>query len=112
MTPGSTPDGNPQPSSFKNLLGKILILGMYMLNGFKKGWMCLAVPLLLRDNGATFADLSFFSLCRYPFAFFIFYGFIIDMFYLKRYGKTLTYVNALGYLFSIWMFIVSVVIEE
>ena len=34
------------------------------------------------------------------------------MFYLKRYGKTLTYVIALGYLFSIWMFIVSVVIEE
>ena len=49
---------------------------------------------------------------RYPFAFSIFYGFVIDVFYLKRFGKTLTYVIFLGYFFSIWMFFVSFVLES
>ena len=83
-----------------------------MLQGIRKGWMVYAIPLLLKDNGATFADLGVYSLSRYPFAFQIFYGFIIDVLYLKRYGKTLTYIIFLGYAFSIFMFFVSTVIES
>ena len=74
--------------------------------------MVYSIPLLLRDNKASFSDVGTYSLSRYPFAFSIFYGFFIDAFYLKRYGKTLTYVIILGYSFAIWMFYVSFVIED
>jgi len=74
--------------------------------------MVYTIPLLLRENGATFKDLGKFSLSRYPFAFSLFYGFIIDVFYIKSLGKTLTYVIILGYFFSAWMFIISFVIKD
>ena len=74
--------------------------------------MVYTIPLLLKDNGATFGDLGVFSLSRYPFACMIFYGFIIDVLYIKRLGKTQTYVIGLGYAFSLWMLFVSTVFEE
>ena len=106
-----TPTPKDISDSRKNL-GKILILGLYILQGIRKGFMVYTIPLLLNEKGANFHNLGTYSLSRYPFAFMIFYGFFIDMFYIKRYGKILTYVIGFGYTFGFWMIYVAYYLEQ
>jgi len=74
--------------------------------------MIYAIPLLLKEKGASFKQIGLYSLSRYPFALMFLYGFIIDLYYIKKLGKTLTYIISLGYAFSIMMFVTSLVLQN
>jgi len=86
--------GTEEPREPSNLQGDYhnvaLLLVLYTLQGIPMGFSA-AVPLILKERGATFSDIALFSVCSLPFSAKLFWAPIVDSVYSEKVGRRKTW---------------------
>jgi hypothetical protein len=78
-----------------------------LVQGMRKGFLMVSLKILLLEKGISWKSLGIFDLIRYAMTLKIFFGFVMDLFYVEWIGKYLTYVLGIGYLYPIVLLILS-----
>eukprot|EP01016_Furgasonia_blochmanni_P027480 TRINITY_DN28973_c0_g1_i1.p1 TRINITY_DN28973_c0_g1~~TRINITY_DN28973_c0_g1_i1.p1 ORF type:complete len:238 (-),score=19.02 TRINITY_DN28973_c0_g1_i1:50-763(-) len=84
----------------------LTLFTLYFLQGLPIGFFSQALPVLLVEKGATYAQFGTLSICLYPFAFKLFWAPILDTYYSEKIGKRKTYILPIQYvlgLLFIWL---------
>lgn len=74
------------PFSTQDKISIFILVLLYTLQGIPMG-LCASIPLILKEKGASYESLSFFSLVSLPFSFKILWAPFVDSIYLKSFGR-------------------------
>lgn len=84
---------------------------LYTIQGIAIGFFYVAIPILLAEKGATYKDLSVFSMILYPFSFKIIFAPLLDTYYSNTFGKRKSYIVPLQYILAGLLYVSSYYIQ-
>lgn len=107
-----TPTAQPQAPSLQGEYANIcLLLVLYTLQGVPMG-LSAVLPLVLRERGASFADVGFFSLNSWPFALKLCWAPIVDAVYIPSIGRRKTWMAPAQVLIGTVMIVLSFNLDQ
>eukprot|EP00038_Savillea_parva_P009521 m.184073 g.184073 ORF g.184073 m.184073 type:complete len:549 (-) comp16017_c0_seq1:29-1675(-) len=88
-----------------------LLLLLYTLQGIPMGFSA-AVPLILKERGASFSDIALFGVSSLPFSAKLFWAPIVDSMYIESIGRRKTWLVPAQFLIGITMIYVAYNMED
>ena len=88
-----------------------LLLLLYTLQGIPMGFAA-AVPLILKERGASFSDIALFSICNVPFSAKLFWAPLVDSKYSASIGRRKTWLVPMQLMIGIILFYVAYQMER
>ena len=84
----------------------LFLMFLYVLQGIPLGLIS-AMPLLLTNNGISYADQAIFSFAFWPFSLKLLWAPFVDSLFLKNFGRRKSWLIPIQYLIGLFMIYIS-----
>ena len=107
----SEPSGNERSSLWDDKESVMILLLLYTLQGIPMG-LSGSIPLIMKDSGASYGDLSMFSMVSLPFSLKLLWAPIVDSIYIRGFGRRKTWLIPVQLLCGVVMLFGSLFITD